>query len=188
MSALQKTVGVERQIENERCRDDARGGAKGKGILGTCGRARADAEGVRGDAGCCFQIETSSALVRRQRRRLLPSSLPRSLSSLPSLLPSYLPSFPFSLTLSAQTTVLMGRMRLPSFSLHGIEGPWGEDGHPGEGGERMFSIRWVSWRVSTVFLSYVWVRGGGARGKARPLVVRVVWMGGEEGMHPRGRI
>jgi hypothetical protein len=61
------------------------------------------------------------------------------LFSLPHSLPSLL-SFPLISLLfrarlrSPQTTVLMGRMRLSSLSLHGIDGPWGEDGHPGEGG------------------------------------------------------
>jgi hypothetical protein len=135
--------------------------------------------------------------VRRRRRRLL------SLLFLTPFLPSFPPSLlcPFlsfsgSLTLFTQTIVLMGCMRLPSLSLHGIEGPC-----PGEAGERMFSIRWVFF-AGFYCLSLVRV-GVGGRGKREvrdgealgswPLVVRVVWMGGEvdaparSGPRPRRR-
>jgi hypothetical protein len=118
---VEKTVGVELQIENEtrRARREMEA-RKGKGSLG---RADLPALTLKEYDGCCFQIETSSALVRRQRLLSLLSSLPHSLSSLlpPSLLCPFL-SFLFRARLrSPQTTVLMGCMLLSSLSLHGID-------------------------------------------------------------------
>jgi hypothetical protein len=116
-----------------RMRDDARGERwrreRDLGNARTCARRRS-AKRRRAEGGGCFQIETSSALVR-WRRRLL--------SLLSSLFPTpFLPSFPPSL-LFTFLSFLAYALRTDD-SPHGLHAPplplpaRHRGGHPGEGG------------------------------------------------------
>ncbi|KAJ7927751.1 hypothetical protein B0H13DRAFT_1024141 [Mycena leptocephala] len=140
---VQKTVGVELQIENERRRARREMAAR----KGSWERADVPApKGHRAEDGCCFQIETSSAPASAFPPLFFTPFLP----SFPPFLPSFPPSllcpflsfpFLFGLAYALHTDDGPHALHAPPLPLPArLRWPWGEDGYLGGG---KFGIRLV---------------------------------------------